>query len=574
MKFWPVCVLVVLTACVGDVGPSAGPGSASPGGRPASPGQPGGGATPSTGGMSPGPGMPIPPPPPLAERPPAAAIVTTRFARLSHRQWENTVRDLLRLPDAPGLAAKFSSDTAGKFANDGEALAVSDNLRADYQTAAETLAARVARDPAALARLLPGNVPADAKARARAFITEFGRRAFRRPLDDQEVAAYAALFDQGPTLVGGTDSFAAGAQLVLEGMLQSHHFLYRTELTTGTGRVRLSEYEIAAKLSYALAGTMPDDQLFQAAAGGGLNSTERVGDQVQRLLGRGSEPSATFHEELFDLRALEVEKDPKAFPGFGPTWQASIIKESNLFLADMFASGKGLTELLTEPVTFVDGILAPLYGVKAPPAGTPAGFARVELDRSQRAGFLTQIAFLAKDGLTDPEPIRRGAFINHALLCLELVPPPGATDEAPDPPASARTNRERVTAVTSGAACEACHKTMINPAGFAFENYDAIGRYRTTENGVPIDASDTYSFASGPKRFTNAIEWSRVLADSPEAHDCYARNWFSFLQGRGVKPEDETFVKWLAERSLRDRASLKSLAMIVVTDDSFLTRLP
>jgi hypothetical protein len=160
------------------------------------------------------------------------------------------------------------------------------------------------------------------------------------------------------------------------------------------------------------------------------------------------------------------------------------------------------------------------------------------------------------------------------MLCLDLVPPPGATEDAPDPPTSARTNRERVSAVTSGGACMACHATMINPAGFAFENYDAVGRHRTTENGVPIDAADTYNFASGPKPFKDAVEWSQVLAESPEAHDCYARNWFSFLQGRSPRSEDEPFIKWLAERSRRERASLKSLAMIVVTDDSFLTRLP
>jgi hypothetical protein len=516
-----------------------------------------------------GPGMTVLPPP-AGDRPAPGAVATTRFARLSHRQWENTVRDLLRLPETPGLAVKFSSDTPGRFANDGEVLSVADNLRGDYQTAAEALAARVARDPAALARLLPAGAPSEPRARARAFIQDFGRRAYRRPLDDQEVAAYAALFDQGPALAPGIDAFAAGAQLVLEGMLQSHHFLYRTELTTGTGRVRLDAYEVAAKLSYALGGTMPDDALLDAARAGALGRLEQVTAQAQRLLGLGREPSATFHEELFALRALEVEKDPKAFPGFGPSWQASIVKESELVLGDVFSGGKGLTELLTEPVTFVDAILAPLYGVKAP----AAGFARVELDRGQRAGFLTQIAFLAKDGLTDPEPIRRGAFINQTLLCLDLVPPPGATDEAPDPPASARTNRERVTAITSGGVCSTCHASLINPAGFAFENYDAIGRYRTSENGVPIDASDTYNFASGPRRFGNAIELSRLLADSPEAHDCYARNWFGFLQGRSPRPEDEPFVKWLAQRSLRDRASLKSLAMTVVTDDSFLTRLP
>jgi hypothetical protein len=227
--------------------------------------------------------------------------------------------------------------------------------------------------------------------------------------------------------------------------------------------------------------------------------------------------------------------------------------------------------MLTSPFTFVDATLAPLYGVKAP----ASGFAKVELDARQRAGFLTQTAFLARDGLTEPEPIRRGAFINHTFLCLELVPPPGATEEAPLPPASARTNRERVNAITSAAECAVCHHSMINPAGFAFENYDAIGRHRLTENGVTIDAADTYRFpSSGPKSFKDGVEFSRILAESPEAHECYVKNWFTFLQGRAARPQDDPFVRWLGERSLRERLPLRSLALTVVTDDSFLSRLP
>jgi hypothetical protein len=263
-------------------------------------------------------------------------------------------------------------------------------------------------------------------------------------------------------------------------------------------------------------------------------------------------------------------RTPRAFPEFKPAWQQSIVKESELFLGEIFAGGQGLSELLTAPFTFVDATLAPLYGVAVP----ATGFARVELDRQQRAGFLTQIAFLARDGLAEPEPIRRGAFVNRAILCVDLVPPPGATDDTPTPPASARTNRERTTAITGGGVCAACHHTMINPAGFAFENFDALGRYRTTENGVTIDAADTYTFASGARSFKDAVEWSRVLAESPEAHDCYARHWFSYLHGRAVRVQDEPLIKWLGQRSLRDRASLKSLALTVVTDDSFLTRLP
>jgi hypothetical protein len=148
------------------------------------------------------------------------------------------------------------------------------------------------------------------------------------------------------------------------------------------------------------------------------------------------------------------------------------------------------------------------------------------------------------------------------------------TENLPDPPASARTNRERVTAVTSPAQCAACHASFINPAGFAFEHYDALGRHRSSEGGQPVNAADSYNFASGPRSFQDGIEFSRVLADSPEVHDCYARNWFTYLQGRLARPEDEPFVKWLSRRSLSEHASLRSIALTVVTDDSFLTRLP
>jgi hypothetical protein len=347
-------------------------------------------------------------------------------------------------------------------------------------------------------------------------------------------------------------------------------FLYRAELGAGSGRTRLGDYEIAAKLSYALSNTMPDDALFAAAASGALRTQEQVLAQAQRLLGKGGDPAATFHEELFDIDALDIEKDPKLYPQFKPAWRDSIVKESALFLADVFGKDRGFADLLTAPYTFVDATLAPVYGLP-PPA---SGFARVDLDPRQRAGFLTQTAFLAKDGLADPEPIRRGAFINRTLLCLDLVPPPGATDNVPPPPATARTNRERVDAITGAPGCAACHHAFINPAGFAFESYDAIGRYRTTDNGVPVDTADTYNFQSGPKSFRDAVEWSRVLAESTEAHACYTRGWVAYLLGRSLQPEDEPFVAWLAGRSLREHASVKALALTVVTDDSFLTRLP
>src|SRR6185436_15212585 len=313
----PFFLLLAVSACVGSI----------PGGGSGDEGAPGGGAggsPPRSGGGGPRPpGMTVPPP---RDRPPAAAVATTRFARLSHRQWENSVRDLLRLPAVPGLSAKFSTDAAGTFTS-GEVLSVSDNLRADYQTAAEVVAQKVAQDPAALARIA---APGSGKDRIVAFIRDFGLRAYRRPLDDQENTAFLALFQQGATLVPGVDPFAAGVQLTIEAMLQSPHFLYRTELGGGAGRQRLGPYEIAAKLSYALVGTMPDDALFMAAGGGALANDDQVVAQAERLLGKGGDPAVTFHDELFRLDGLtsDIEKDATRFPEFKPTWRDSIRKES------------------------------------------------------------------------------------------------------------------------------------------------------------------------------------------------------------------------------------------------------
>ncbi len=193
-----------------------------------------------------------------AEEPPTPAVPTSRFYRLSHLQWENTVRDALGLGSLPGLAAAFSKDAIDSFSNDGEALSVSDQLRLDYEQAARTLGERVSRDPAALARLIPSGAPTDLAGRGRVFIREVGHRLHRRPLEDAEVEEYYALFVRASMIDGAADPFVAGVELVLEAMLQSPHFLYRTELATGSDRVRLDDHEIAAKLSYALASSTSD----------------------------------------------------------------------------------------------------------------------------------------------------------------------------------------------------------------------------------------------------------------------------------------------------------------------------
>jgi Protein of unknown function (DUF1592)/Protein of unknown function (DUF1588)/Protein of unknown function (DUF1595)/Protein of unknown function (DUF1587)/Protein of unknown function (DUF1585) len=503
---------------------------------------------------------------------PTATGPTSRFYRLSHAQWENTVRDLLGLPAAPGLATTFSKDAIDSFSNNGEALSVSDQLRLDYAQAAQTMAERISKDAAAVAHLIPAGAPADAAGRARAFIGEVGRRAHRRPLEDMEVAEYLALFQKAATIDPTADPFVAGVEIVLEAMLQSPHFLYRTELVTGEGRVRLDGYEVASKLSYALSNTMPDEALFAAAASHALDNTEGVSAEAKRMLDAlGDGPSRLFHRELFALDDYaQIQKDAKIVPEYNERLPASMQKEAELFLGEVFKGDHGLTELLTAPFTFVDANLAPLYRVAAP-AGT--GFAKVDLDPKERAGFLTHLGFLTDfAGSVDPDIIHRGVFINERLLCVDLPPP--ATTTFPEPPMGLPTNRERIEAITGKGTCgESCHGRWMNPAGIAFEHYDVLGRYRTMDNGHPVNSADTYPFPDGPKSYEDAIGFSRALAESKDAHHCYARNWLSYLEARTLRDEDSALVDWLAGQS-SGGLSVKGLVLAVVTHDSFLSRLP
>src|SRR5262245_32997282 len=202
--------------------------------------------------------------------------VRSRLVRLTHPQWEHSVRDVLQLDRDPALSASFTGDPPnGSFSNNERALTITPNLRLDYQRAAEELGRRVAQDPAALARIFPGSDGNE-------FISSFGRRVYRRELTAEEQARHRALFDQGASVLESGDARADGAQLVIEAMLQSPHFLYRTEL--GADGAPLSGFEIATKLSFLLRNTTPDDALLDAAASGELDTAAGVLARARQLL--------------------------------------------------------------------------------------------------------------------------------------------------------------------------------------------------------------------------------------------------------------------------------------------------
>lgn len=509
--------------------------------------------------------------------PPADVFVpTARMARLSRVQWSNTLRDLLGLSDISDVERDVIGDPVVGFDNDVEALFVSNTLRADLYVAADKLATRVVSDAAALARLVPADAPSDLAGKARAFVSGFGLRALRRPLTDAEVTTYLGLFDQGPTLYPSSEPFAAGATLVIQALLQSPHFLYRTELGTAVvdGKIALDDYEVASKLSYALANTLPDDELFGAAARHELGSPEAVLAQANRLLSsaRGVTARDHFHFQVFRLGAYDgIARDSTVFPEFTPSTPAAMREEVLAFLRYVFDQGKGVTEMYTAPVSFVNATLAPLYGL----SGGSNAFERIDLDPTQRAGLLTQPGFLSSYAVVnDPDTIHRGVFVNQRVLCVTLPPPdPNATGLAPL--SNDMTNRERVDATTGDGTCGAgCHSSIINPPGFAFENFDAVGKFRTTDRGKPVNAASTYDFIDGPREFDGPIEFTRALAESVQPHACYAQNWLSYLNGRAVSELELPRVDYLARRSLAGTLPTRDLMLSIVTNPSFLSRLP
>ncbi|MEZ4293329.1 MAG: DUF1592 domain-containing protein, partial [Polyangiaceae bacterium] len=453
---------------------------------------------------------------PGEEDPSAKAAAHLRFPRLSHSQWENTVVDLFHLDSPTGLSSSFTPDPLGgkAFDNNESALQVTPGLWADYQRAAEEVALLVTSDPDLLSRIAPASLPSDPAAKKKAFLESFGKRAFRRPLTPAEVSAFTALFDEAQTLDEGQDPFIAGVRLAVEAFLQSPHFVYRPELgelPRFDGTVPLTDYEVATRLSYALWGSMPDDLLFDAADKGELSSLSGIEAEARRLLAseRARETLVAFHDQLYDAEQyVAIDKSLTAYPDFDPAIGGDMRKELSLFVDHvLFAEQGGLSDLLTSRTTFVNARLAAVYGIDDTGLDNDT-FVQVELPEAERSGLLTRAGFLAWKGTkSQPDTILRGVFINRRILCQELGDPPDAAMGAKL--GDEQTNREKVTALTGKGTCgETCHGSFINPAGFAFEHYGALGEYRTEDNGFPIDASDTFPFEGGAQSYDGAVQFS------------------------------------------------------------------
>lgn len=509
----------------------------------------------------------------------AVPAPSSRFIRLNHVQWENTVRDLLRRSEPLDISRSFVAEPLrSTFDTNGAILSVSFDLQRDYQRAAEQVAQQVAADSALLESLIsnPSASPTD---RARSFIESFGRRAWRRPLEEGEIQRCLALFARGSELLGSGDEFRDGIEMIVGYLLQSPHFLYRVEWSSDVvdERIPLSDYEIASKLSYALTNTMPDDVLLDAAEQGVLKTRDGLIAQAQRLLDSpaGAKTVENFHEQLLGMTEFtQISKNIDAYPAFGEGIAEDARREALRFVHHVVVErDQGLTELLTASYTFANDRIAGIYGIEAP-GGGPDQFLRVDLDPTQRAGLLTQVGFLAShaEGVT-PNIIMRGVNIAHRILCTHLPPPPDSVPPLPELTPD-MTNRERVHELTKEPACAGCHAAYINPLGYALESLDGVGAFRDEENSLPIDTSASFQVDGEIVDVDGAVEMTQVIASSKQAHDCYAQHWAEYLYARPIHvgaDEDSHLIEqagWISKNA----ESAKNLIVQLLATDAFVTR--
>jgi hypothetical protein len=493
----------------------------------------------------------------------------TRLRRLTRSQFEHSVRDLVGAAGSP--AASIAPDeSVGPFYSNAIA-PITDLLVQQHDEAAGAVAADA--EPR-MTELAGCDLAADTGTTcASSFIESFGLRAYRRPLDTVEHGRYLALYEL--ERAQGTPSSAFRA--VVETMLQSPFFLYHTEVGTSDAPLDvptlLKPHELASRLAFFLWDSMPDSQLFARAADGTLADPATLAGEVERLLldPKAGDSVRQFHVAWLGVRALEgAQKDTSRFPSWSPALASALANETATFADFVVRQGDGsFATLLTGGFSFLEGPLLALYGVSEPAGYVPG--TQVTLNPAERAGLLTMGAFLATHAHRDQtSPVHRGILVRENLLCQPLDPPPADVNNVAPPVSDITSTRERFLAHTADPSCAGCH-TLIDPIGLGFENYDAIGAFRSVDAGSPVDASgevlEAGADVAGP--FNGAVELSRKLAASQQAADCVANQWFRYALGRMEASDDACSVAAIREAFNGSGNNVRTLIGAIVASDAF-----
>lgn len=494
--------------------------------------------------------------------------------RLTPLQYRNTIRDLF---DDPGFEESYS---------DLEPIPTMLGVR-QLRTDAELVLARRDQWGKNVFGCDVGGAADDACAQS--FVETFGARVFRRPLTDAERQWFLDLYAQA----SGEFAFSDAMDVVLASMLQAPEFLYLPEVgepiegAPDTLR-RLTGHEVASRLSYLLWETMPDEALLAAAANGELAGREGLRAQAERML---EDPRAEGMIQDFAWTWLqldggqlhhaleETDKDATLFPEYDPALQEAMRIELEAFVHDVFFAGEtaSFDALMTSNRAYVNASLASLYGVEGP--GDDDTWAWVELDPSQRGGLLTRAAVLTVFATSTVQaPIRRGVLVIEEMLCNQLGDPPPDVDNSPidggevpddDGGVGVLTVRQEVEERTKDAQCQSCH-AIVNPAGFAFEHYDAIGRWQDVElgTGLPVESNGELLTSDVDGPVADALELGSKLAQSGKVRGCFAGRWLFRATGTAA---DEASACDRGETidAFTESGDMRELLVDIVLSDSF-----
>ncbi len=491
--------------------------------------------------------------------------------RLNRVEYNNTIRDLVGIDFHP--ADDFPSDDVGYgFDNIGDVLSMAPILMEKYVDAAERIVDKAWQSPEARKRIMICQPTEKTKIDcARKILENFALHAYRRPLKGDEVDRLVGFVTQSEAQ---GDSFERGLQLALQAILVSPHFLFRIELDAQPNNPdavhAVNKFELASRLSYFLWSSMPDEELFQLAKQGILHKEEILEAQVRRMLKDPKSRSLVdnFAGQWLQLRSLKsATPDPGLFPTFDDSLRSAMLKESSLFFAAIMNEDRSILDFLDADFTFVNERLARHYGI---PGIKGEKFQRVSPTGDQRGGILTQASILTvTSNPTRTSPVKRGKWILENILGTPPPPPPPEVPELKEGQELTGTLRQRMVQHRANPNCAVCHERM-DPLGFGFENYDAVGTWRTQDGKFPIDPSGTLpdgrSF-KGPKELKAILK-----SKEEEFRRCFAEKMLTYALGRGLEYFDKAAVEQITRNLAKNQNRFSALVIEIVKSDPFQKR--
>jgi hypothetical protein len=490
----------------------------------------------------------------------AQQAVISGARRLTRTEYDNTLRDLLDDNTRSGFA-KLPEDVNDPFDNDYSTQQVSAALVEAAETLAQEASARALAEPTVRAKIVPCNPTGpDDLTCLRAFVTNFGRKALRRPLQEDEIQRYLGF---SPYAVEGNDFYIA-VDLILRAILQDVEFLYRIEIGTpvegAPGVFKLNDFEVATRLSYFILGTTPDDALLDLAGADKLSKPADVRLAAATLL---QSPLARDRVERFHALWLGFHQLPHS-----PELTSAMRAETSALINRVVFDDKvDYFELFRSEETFLSDYLAGHYGFE--PTGTTTG-AWVSYGDSGRKGILSHGSVLSAFGkFADTSPTQRGIFIRTRLMCEPInPPPPNVPADAPPEGNAAQCKVDKYIQHASEGSCKGCHMQM-DPIGFGLENYDKAGRYRAHDEGKPECAISGDGALEGVGNFNGPAELADLLITAGKLEPCLIRQVYRFAMGRREKAEDNAILKDVETKFTEGGHAFDGLMLDIVASESF-----